>query len=982
MTRSGTGTRLYLAALAPGERKKHTYRSIEHTIAVSKRVRKRCVRNELYSDEDIDHEQPKDTNTCDCGCSREINRRLTLLLHRFFASKYRWLAILKIGKCRPSELERVSMVIEKHGHEVMGKDKLDLDTIQLDISRQQWLNEADDAHIVKQSLLTFCVVNNVGYWQGLHDVAAALVHLEPKPTVGELAAMVEKLVCTFASILMRATDEIIVNDATKIAAKWRLIFLFFFPKAATDLERLADSNSWNINWFLTMGFYRFGCAYLALAYAYAAIAASAGCMTAFMYHEMGYLGVRGYMTWRLAKKQDNALMTNNLFDDQIDDCTIAKAVTNSKMIQLTPDELINVSRNLYDTLNDVECEMADFPMIAILKMSNFFFNKSPLMLYKNNDVQSKNVVQIGIQDIFKTNNGQKSTETQSAQPQVITRWIRKRFRSPRPSEKISDAFNNALFRIYVKNLYANVIKKSFIFPSRFAGNTNAYNIIDVRSSYLKYGEPLDSFFGDMNVKYLTQGDLDDFLRGTNLDQTFTLWVIVTDDGYDNMTDSTSVESLDRGVDIYRILSRSCTGVAILKGGYKELLRWKNLPVPAKVNSFLKRVWDWMPTGRVQAPKIAIQNVVTAIDGALGDISDKITQEVVARIGAFKKRTVRIPCPSSNIASHASSRKTGCNGYVIHIAVGNKMYASFNSNGGIKLNGIVWHPKTIARFRSNFAASFMLFIASIFQVANTDGFLEVITESASVKGARSIVNRTISDFREGLDGNVLILSDNLQERYNVIPDVVLSTVVQITHTCVISLQSTTVRRLDIAIINGRAIIKALVQGEILMQTYINIATRITVADNDTNTDQEDDEPEETSHYARRGSEIVSVYNDPFDIQSELQHVVHTSRNDRTVERMITPIDLTRLKAYVSMPSMSIAAQEPSLYSERRVHVFSRRINPQPKISIESVIPTNHNKPSNAVKKIKHVFAPRRQLKKGQAKTNLNEHLQSHGSYYSL
>ncbi|GFE54385.1 TBC domain containing protein, putative [Babesia ovis] len=972
MARYVSSTQGYLAVLATRKAKRNHKRTVCNTFGVIKQLRKRCVSKRVDDVQEIDIEQPTDISTCDCGCSRDINRQLTLLLHQFFASKSRWLNILKIGRWRPGELERVSLAIEENGHEAMGDANLDLDTIQLDISRQQWLNDEGDAYIVKQALLTFCLVNNVGYWQGLHDVAAAFAHVEPKPSVGELAAIVEKLVSMFASIIMRATDENIVSDATRMAAKWRLIFRYFFPKVSTELERFADVDSWNINWFLTMGFYRFGCAYLALAYTYAAVVASAGCMTAFMYHEAGYLGVRGYISWRLTKNRGVESISNNLFDDQIDEQEMVKAITNSKMIQLTPDELINVSRNLYDTLNDVECEMAEFPMIAILKMSNFLFNKSPLMLYNSNDVCSKNVVQIGIADIFKSNDRQRTNGVYTRQSQVITRGPPKWAVGYRVCEKFSETMNNAMFTSYIRNLHVNVMKKSFIFPSRFAesmlkGDAIVYNIVDVRSPYLRYGEPLESLFKILNAMYLTEADLDDVIIGMNPDQTFTVWIIVTDDGFENMSDATSLESLDRGIDIYRMLSRTCTGVAILKGGYKELLRWHDFPVPTKVNTFIKRLLDWMPIGRGQGPKIAIQNVVTAIDHTFGDITERIGHDVVSKLGLFRRRSRKMLSLTVDQIVNVESKKVDCGRYKICMAIQNRSCASFDSMGGIKVNGIIWHPQILAKQQNNQLASFILYVASLFKVTNTDGLLEVVPENASARCARNVVYRGITNYGERLAGELVVLCGDVRSKCNTIMHTFMPIRMKLTPTCIQSQHGTIVKSWNLVVISGRSMISALLVDEMILRQCMHKSIGDTETDDHEYSLQADNCGNMPQYSIDQEQPGLHRYYTALDVQSLMDDNAIATEHGLVVENVVPTIDLSRV-----VSSTSNSGKEPSICSDRKVHVFSRRVNHQSKVIAETVVTpmSTQSKSTNAVKNVKPVFAARKHLKKAHATCNPN------------
>ncbi|GBE61922.1 TBC domain-containing protein, putative [Babesia ovata] len=976
------------------------HKSQTHDRGLSKKdvirsVRKRRVLKRRIVDDGDVSEPANDAGNCDCGCDRHIKRRLSLLLQRFFASKQRWMDSLKVERRRPAELERVSAAIQQNGLHALASDNLDLDTIELDISRQQWISDHEDLCRVRQALLVFCLVNNVGYWQGLHDVAAALVRLKPKPSVGELAAILEKLIWRFAAILMRTTDENIVTDASKMAAKWRLMFLFFFPRAATDLERVSDSNSWNINWFLTLGFYRFGCAYIALAYAYTAILCSAGCMTAFMYHELGYLGIRGYMTYRLQKNQQISHPNANLFEEEIGEETISRAVTNSKMILLTPEELINVSRNLYDTLNDKECEMAEFPILPILKMSNFLYNRSPLILYKNHDLQPKNVVQIGISDIFKENETQRPAEAPTRQSQVVARELLKRVAEARQHSKISDRLNNELLNVYLKNLYANVLKKSFIFPSRFEGAiarkaTFTYHIIDVRSQYLTYGEALQFFFGDINVTYLTDSQLNDFARGVNHTQTFTVWLIVTDDGFENPSDSASTESLNRGIALYWMLSRTCTGVAILKGGYKALLKWKKLPVPAKINiPFFKKIMDWMPMGKDQGPKIAIQNVVAAIDDTFSDLSGRIKHEVTSRIGLFRRNSRRSARSTDGKEHHKPKKKVACMRYVVRVAIKSLGYVTFGSNGAIKLNGIIWHPSTFARHANNPLASVILYLANLFQITSADGFQEIVPRGADLKMARDITKRPMSDFGQRLTNCTLLLHRNRRTTDVVPVDRVLSLAVKMSHRCAHAMHKDAAETWWVTIATDRTANAAPLAGEMVLNTYIAISLE---GGGDSDYDDSLDEDSECNGDFWRGKH--TAYNQCWGQQefcasnstlvesfAALEKGLDGISGGGMVERGVAPIDLSLLNANTALTYQRAVPREPSICSERRPHVFSRRIKSQSKsVEVNTSTPNTQTVPTNAVNRSKNVFLPRNQLKRALIARNISG--QGHNTYSSV
>ncbi|CDR94864.1 hypothetical protein, conserved [Babesia bigemina] len=978
-----------------GARKTKTHHDGIREKRVIRPAAKRRVRNSRHVDRGEPPEPANDAGTCDCGCDRQIKRRLSLLLHGFFASKHRWTVALKVERMRPAELERVSAAIQENGLHAMASDNLDLDTIELDISRQQWISDHEDMRRVRQALLVFCLVNNVGYWQGLHDVAAALVRLKPKPTVGELAAILEKLIWRFASILMRTTDENIVTDAGKMAAKWRLMFLFFFPRAATELERLSDSNSWNINWFLTLGFYRFGCAYVALAYAYTAMLCSAGCMTAFMYHELGYLGIRGYLTYRLQKNQKLSHPNFNLFEEEFDEETMTLAVTNSKKIQLTPEELINVSRNLYDTLNDKECEMAEFPILPILKMSNFLYNRSPLILYKNHDLQPKNVVQIGISDIFKENETPRSAEPPTRQSQVVARGILRMLPEPRQHAEISHRLNIELLNVYLKKLYANVLKKSFIFPSRFEGAiarkaTFTYHIIDVRSQYLTYGETLQFFFGDTNVSYLTESQLNDFARGLNHTQTFTVWLIVTDDGFENPGDSASTESLNRGIATYWMLSRTCTGVAILKGGYKALLKWKNLPVPAKINiPFFKKMWDWMPTGRDQGSKIAIQNVVAAIDDTFSDLSGRIKHEVTSRIGLFRRNSRRSAISTDGQEAHKPKKKVACMRYIVRVAIETLGSVSFSSNGAIKLNGIIWHPSTFARHANNTLASAILYLAGLFQITSADGFPEIVPRGAHLKMARDITKRPMSDFGERLVNCTMLLHHTRRTTDMVPADRVLAVTVKWAHLCAHAMHKSVIESWWVTIATDTTVNAAPLAGEKVVNTYIAISLEGGYGSDYDDSSVEESECDgdfwkgkENVHYHHWGKQELDASSSRLvESFAALGHGLEEIKGGNMVERRVAPIDLSLLNANTALTYQWAAPREPSICSERRTRVFSRRIKPQSKsVEVTASTPNTQSVPINAVNRAKNVFFPRNQLKRALIARNISG--QGHNTYSSV
>lgn len=901
-----------------------------------------------------------DLETCHCGCGRQITQFLSVLLQRFFTSKRKWLRSLRVSKGRPKELDQVIQVIQEKGYDDFATKGLDLDVIDLDVSRQQWLMEEENANMVKQALIAFCVVNNVGYWQGLHDVAAALVYLSPRPTTGELAAILEMLVLNFASILLRVTEDNVVNDAGKISARWRLMFQFFFPKAATDIEKLSEFNSWNVNWFLTMGFYRFGCAYVVLSYVYAVILCSAGCMTAFMYQELGYLGVRGYMRWLMNKNVESNGIVGNLLDGHLDESFLSKVLTNSRMVHIEAEEMINVSRNLYDTLNGVDCELATFPLISILRFSNFFFNKSPLSLYKNSDIQVKTVVEIKISDIFKGNETQRFTEGQCKQSQVRTKdmkeWHNPCLHSLRPSERL----NNELLNIYLKNLHDNVLKKSFIYPSRFAGgisqNGSFYcNIVDVRSNYLTYGEPLDSFFGDTAVSYVTQDDIDSILSEGSFSPVFTIWIIITDSGYDNPQDPLSLQSLDKGVDMYTMLTRIYSGVALLRGGYTALLKWRNLPIPSKFNvPFIKKFLGWIPVARDTVPRISIENVVDTFGDPFTDITARYRTSVSARQNIFLNNSSAVALSDQDLPRTFRP----CKRHTVYINIGRVMSAVFNSDGGVNVNGMVWNPRVVARRKSAPWSSFALYMSTLFQVANIDGIMEVVPINTGLPGLRNIVKRRMSDFHDFMTRDVVVICDDNSTSIYCPSRRLFRAVTRLYPTCRYAIRKPVVKRWLMCIISTKMLTAAIIKDECIVITYVSLSSKeanVDIRDSMQDPGQKD--------YNACADDFISAH--PFKIP--LEQMIGA------MDGSITSGQVTMHESFVTSrgsSAMSSDVRMQPLCSERRAHVFSRRIKTHTK-PVENVNKAAlvQGKQQNAVHMKKNVFVPRNQLKRSQTREGI-------------
>ncbi|EDO06004.1 Rab-GTPase-TBC domain family protein [Babesia bovis T2Bo] len=919
---------------------------------VVKNISKRCVTRHNGSTLDDDIETPTEINTCSCGCNRNIKRQLTWLLIKHFTSKRKWLRILRIGRYRPKELERVSKDIEVNGYQSMSDANLDLDTIQLDISRQQWIQNTQDAYLVKHALVTFCLVNNVGYWQGLHDVAGALVHLKPRPTIGELAAILEKLVNNFSSIIKSASNEAIVAGATKIASKWRLIFQFFFPKAATDMERFDGLDTWNINWFLTLGFYRFGCAYIALSYTYVAVVASAGCMTAFMYHEAGYLAVRGHLTWSFAKNKTDVMIDKKICD-QTDEHKLTKVISNSKMVQITPDELINVSRNLYDTINGEECEIADFPLMAVLDISNFLFNKSPSTLYKYEVDDIPGFVQISINDLCNTHDvwnihDRRYVDAGHSMDKLPLKYI-----NSKSEENLCQTLNRTICNVYIENLFFHIRKKSNVSPvicknSMVNTDTNAYNIVDVRSQYLKYGESLDTFFERLFPAYISETDIESAIIAANNDRKFTFWVIITDEGFDKSTENTSIESLERGINIYRMLSRSFTGVTMLKGGYKELLRMNGLPIPAKVNALIKRLLDWVPIGRIQSPKIAIQNVVTAMDITIDGISSKTGFAVVPNSDIFNNKRLRI-----NSIHSRSATRLGCGQYAITFMVGNRGNVYINSNGSLKVNGLLWHPRLKAKSRNNMQASMLFHMATLFQLVSTDIFYEVVPKASSMKGARDIHDTRLSDFEECCNCKVLLLHDPVSDNALIFCRCAIPIKVCLKYTCTKSIQPNYIRQWYFVLVDIRLVTTLLLVDEMVLRQCRSSTLLEEIGDNEaivkrcqyrSNMSSGSLEGGETDMQKNFNAMKEFSGDNEMDQIWDYEHIVESVADGPMVNRTVPPIDLTRLTSLNSITSMG-----SSVCSERKVHVFSRRVNPQSKSAMVNT--ANQTKPLNPVEQKK-------------------------------
>ncbi|XP_953188.1 uncharacterized protein TA08920 [Theileria annulata] len=711
-------------------------------------------------------------SNCDCGCSRTIKSIQSTLIKNYFTNKDRWIRYSGVSLKRISELSDISEIILTNGCNENTINSLDLHLVKSDISRQPWVGNTKLRDLAEKSIYLFCIYNNVPYWQGIHDIAAALAHLDPTPTVAELAGLLEQLIKTYASILFLPTNEEINKRADGLSRVWMLLFKYFFPKFVHRFEMVCDS-PFCIGWFVTLGFYRFGCAYISLAYTFLLFISNCEPLSAFIFRELAYVATRGYINFLIKNAVSVDFSNSVIFNNYSSSNLIVSTILNSNKIYLDPEEFINVSRNMYDSIGEREIELAEFPLLYILNASNILSTSAPNPLTVD---PSKPYLEVLGYDVFGSNHHYNTINSQvnptqyyydqpisrksSIEPSYlgmkrINRGLKRTFKRFRvDSATISECINSELLYCYLEtlskmsNLYRHSSAKinenyvklndfevgSILNPSLF------YNIIDSRSQYLTTGIPLSKIFGEYRTNFMNKVSVDDEAESSFLDTNFTLWIVLTDEGYETTEEQYSWNSLRNGVEIMENLVRnSITCVSILSGGYKGILKALNSPVP-QIPSLLSRLsarmlspWDTQSspiTGpsrttvtKLASPSISatknLLNLASSVVNSALDIENRIVQGIseVKLFNRFIHSAKTVPeyesasinkefqkIEISKSVSHTDFEGVpsyynrinivnpliSCCLYSIKLTTPNGLTVTIRSNGTLKLNGKLVH----------------------------------------------------------------------------------------------------------------------------------------------------------------------------------------------------------------------------------------------------------------------------------------------------
>ncbi|UKJ89768.2 hypothetical protein MACJ_003022 [Theileria orientalis] len=667
-------------------------------------------------------------------------------------------------------------------------DSLDLNLVKSDTSRQQWLLDRDKIDLVERAIYTFCLYNNVGYWQGIHDVAAALAHLDPTPTVAELAVLLEFLIKNYAPFLYSKTTTEVTAKANELSDRWRLLFKYFFPKASNDYDKFCDS-SFSIGWFMTLGFYRFGCAHICLAYTFLLIISSHDCMSSFMFRELGYIAARGYINYltsrRISVDFNNSVIFSNFSNSRL----IVNTLVNSNKIVLDPEEFINVSKNLYDTFDGRDFELSDFPLLYIFKSANILKYSAPSVEKIDS---KKEFVEITEPDLFSKSNRFRSIES-NLKAISDSYYVKYRSRKHLPStvkrrsmqsrilhlnsmDKISDLVNAEIvysyilsfkpfgcLRRYTRTGGSNMpVGDNFVYGNVLNQNIQ-YNIVDLRSAYLCSGMSLDKIFGTSKTAIIKNVDPQDAYESCLLDTNFTLWVVLTDEGYEAQDDNNAVSSLNRGLDVMESLSKnSITCVTMFRGGYKSILNSLNLPIPLPPSILsrisVRRILPWN-VGNVgdNSQSTNLTSIASSIGSAAIDI-ERIIVKGISDISIFSRfRHSQIQQILMNVQEEektlASSKKNyvplPCSDYGNKISYSIKLSnkegteISVKSNGTIKINGMILHPSQYKNAVSDPSISILVSLSMLFTVNCVDGLLDVECRSY---GIGKLNNRVIDFFK--------------------------------------------------------------------------------------------------------------------------------------------------------------------------------------------------------------------------------------------
>ncbi|UKK02762.2 hypothetical protein MACK_002859 [Theileria orientalis] len=699
----------------------------------------------------------------------------SILLRKYLCSKQRWINLLCVTRNRILELSGFSEMIL--GMEFSSEfESLDLNLVKSDTSRQQWLLDRDKVDLVERAIYTFCLYNNVAYWQGIHDVAAALAHLDPTPTVGELAVLLEYLIKNYAPFLYSKTTSEVTARANELSEKWRLLFKYFFPKASNDYDQFCES-SFSIGWFMTLGFYRFGCAHISLAYTFLLIISRQDCMSSFMFRELGYIAARGYINYLTSRNISVDFNNSVIFSNFSSSSLIVNTLVNSNKIVLDPEEFINVSKNLYDTFDRRDFELSEFPLLYIFKSANILKYSAP-SVHKIDS--KKEFVEITEPDLFSKANRFRSLESNSnvtsesyevkyRSRKHLSATLRRRMRQlhmlhRNSMDKISDLVNAEIMYFYILSFksfgclrrysktegFSRHEDDNFVYGNLLNQNI-LYNIIDLRSVYLCSGIGLDKIFGNSKTTFLKTVNAEEVYEACLLDTNFTLWVVLTDEGYDAEEDSNALMSLNRGLEIMEsLLKNSITCVTMFRGGYKGILKSLNLPVPLPPSILsrisVRRILPWN-VGNVTESSHSrnLTTIASSIGNAAMDIEHRIVKgisdmsifsrfrhtpiqqimtnehEEVKSVSLSKMKYVKLP-----YSDHMSKIS-----YSIKLSNKEGTEISLKSNGTFKINRIILHPSQYKNAVSNPNVSILLSLSTLFTVNCVDGLLDVECRSYGI-----------------------------------------------------------------------------------------------------------------------------------------------------------------------------------------------------------------------------------------------------------
>lgn len=199
----------------------------------------------------------KDKNVkvkCSCGCNGKSSGMIGDAIADVFLRKKYWFAELNIS---PKDVPN-QFIIQYDKLSEATINLLDISSLPADLARQKWVRGAY-LTVVRDSIATFCYLNNIGYWQGVHSIACALIFLKPTPTLQELSILLEKILLRFAPIIAHNKSSITIQCAKQLSSLWNSLFQLFLPMTSAVLNDFCAT--WNIDIFWTLGFHRFNCAY-------------------------------------------------------------------------------------------------------------------------------------------------------------------------------------------------------------------------------------------------------------------------------------------------------------------------------------------------------------------------------------------------------------------------------------------------------------------------------------------------------------------------------------------------------------------------------------------------------------------------------------------------------------------------------------------------------------------------------------------------